>query len=321
MITYWPNRQSIDLNLAVSNLFTQTYQKFFFSFANRTSYYLPIDILSQYTKRQLLLEILAELEILIVDIIEVNLGVKELKEINSQILLHLINTTTKRILNLQTQEANFSISFNLEYNKLFFHEHSCAMETLLAYLIFGSGSIIGQVFPFNNSKTPFYHVKALFENIILQAGSIIAFNIVENAQSIQQIYFLIYNKSTSTYSCQSIRKISNFKNNLISNNLINTYVHYPQNIYCGRYPILLLSSKGMIRKCIYLNRYHEYLKLSSYQLISVVYLEAQDFIAPRLNQFIILAGRLIIYVFIEIIGKNFNIILKHITEKFNTRKY
>ena len=36
MITYWPNKQSIKLNLAVANLFVQTYQKFSQPLINKT---------------------------------------------------------------------------------------------------------------------------------------------------------------------------------------------------------------------------------------------------------------------------------------------
>jgi len=36
MIIYWPNKQSIDLNLAVANLFIQTYKKFSLNLQNKT---------------------------------------------------------------------------------------------------------------------------------------------------------------------------------------------------------------------------------------------------------------------------------------------
>ncbi len=51
MITYWPNKQSIDLNLAVSNLFADTHQKFSFKLLNQTSNHLAIDIFNQQAKK------------------------------------------------------------------------------------------------------------------------------------------------------------------------------------------------------------------------------------------------------------------------------
>jgi len=322
MIIHWPNKQSIDLNLAVSHLFTQTYRKFFFSLSNKTNHYLAFDIFSQYTKKQMLIEVLIELEILIIDIIELNLNVRELEQLSSQILLHLINATFKRLFyRLQIQTNNLTINFCLKCNKLFFYENSYAAHILFTYLVFGSESISCHIFPFANDKTPFYHIKVLFENIIIQTANIITFNLLENSKSVKKIYSLVYSAKISYRSDQSIRKISDFKNNLMSCNLINLYIHYPQNIYCSRYAIHLLSPKGIISKHIYFNRVHEYIKLSNCQLGSVIYLEAQDFIIPRLNRFIILIGRLIIYIFTKIISKNFNKSVKNIYEKLNIQKY
>lgn len=320
MITYWPRKQSINLNLAVSNIFTQTYRKIILGLCNKTGKPIPLDAFDEYTKKYLLLELLAEIEMLIIDIIELNLSMQELKQLSSQILLHLINATAKRLLGaLEAQEASFSISFHSKYNRLFFHEHADGSNILLTYLIFGSGGIQGRLFPFRSNKTPVYHVKALFENILVQTGNAIVFNLIENSNSVSRLDQLIRNKSASCYSHQSIRQISNFKNSLISQSLISFYVYYPQNIYCGKYCVYLLSSRGIIYKYIYFNRSCEYIKLSNYQLGSVVYLEIKDFIGPQLNQFIALIGKLMIYIFIEIISKNFNASLKYAIKKISIR--
>lgn len=322
MITYWPNKRSIELNLAVSNLFANTHQKFSFKFFNKTKSHLPTDIFEECTKKQLLLEILIQFETLVIDIVELNLSLKELKQASNQILLHLISITARNLIyKLKIQPINFFINFHLNYNKLFFYEHSLTSHVLLAYLIFGTEGITRQLFPFDNQKTPVYHIKALFENSIIQIANIIAFNLLENSNSIKKVYSLICDKNLMHYSYQSIRKLSNFKNNLNSYNLINFYIDYPQNIYCGKYKIWLLSSKGIIFKYVYLNRFYNYLKLSNYQLISIIYLEMQDFIIPRINFFIALIGKLVIYVFVEIISKNFSTNIKYIVKKFNTKKH
>jgi len=84
MIIYWPNEQSLDLNLAVANLFIETYKKFSLNLQNQTVKNLPIDILKNIIKKKLFEEILIELEILILDIIELNLNIKQIKELNNQ---------------------------------------------------------------------------------------------------------------------------------------------------------------------------------------------------------------------------------------------
>lgn len=317
---YWPSKQSVELNLAVSNLFAQTYKKIFFRFSDKTKNHLPVAIFSQYTKKQLLIEALIELEVLIVDIIELNLSKVEIKQLNDQILLHLINTTTRKILKQSCLKEIQPISFRLRYNKAFFQEHAFATQVLLTYLIFGSDNVARYIFPFHKEKTPFYHVKVLLENLVIQISNIITFNLLHSKRLTNETYYLIAGKYTSHRGYQSIRKVSNFKNNLTSSSLISFYINYPQNIYCCRYKVWLLSRKGIICKSIYFNRAYEYLQLSNYQLSSIIYLEIQDFMVPRINRFISLIGRLIIYTLIEIISKNLNISIKYIVAKLNARK-
>lgn len=318
MIKYWPNRQSIQLNLAVANLFVQTYQKFSYKLSNRTRICLPIDILDTYIKKQLFLDILIELEILILDIIELNLDIQNIKQLNNKILHDIVTKAMKNFLHeLKYRNKYNLIYFYSSYNKLFFAEHKILIQDLLTYLIFGANAIDKTVFPFYKLKTPFNYVQILLENAIIQIGNTIAFNLLENFKSIQAISkFLILN-NLCNYNYTSIRSISRFRNNLISYNIANLYLYHPQNIYCCKYQIWLLSSKGIFYKYIHIDRSSEYLKLSKIQLWIVLYLEIQDFIVPKINTLIIILGRFIVYILVEIIGKGFQLCFKSMIQKIN----
>ena len=321
MTTYWPNKQSINLNLAVSDIFAQTHQKIYFNLQNTTKSCIPTDVFDEDTKKHLALELLAELEILIIDIVELNLTIQEIRQLNDQILLHLINTTGRRMLQfLKMQEINFYINFRSRYNRLFFYEHAYGANILLTYLIFGSESVKDIYFPFSSRKTPFHHVKILFENMILQISNTIVFNLLESSNSIIKTYSLIGNKSTEYCDHQSIRKLLNFKNNLTIRSLINFYIYYPQYIYCGKYSVYLLNSKGITLRHIYFNRLHDYIKLSNCQLGSITYLEIKDIIGPRFNQLMALIGKLVINLFLKIIEKNINASLKYVAKRLNAKR-
>jgi len=221
--------------------------------------------------------------------------------------LNLINKILKQFINrLKIKEINHRINFYSEYNKLFFHEHSTIIENLLIYLIFGSNKFNSQIFNFYKSKTPIYHVKSLLENSVIEISNLIIFNFLENCESIENISLFLMKNNICNLQYKSIRDISIFRNNIISNNLINIYIYYPQNIYCNKYKIWLISSKGLVYKYIYCDRTADYLKLSKIQISSIIYLELQDFILPKINNCIILIGRLMIYILIEIISKSFN---------------
>lgn len=321
MVIYWPNKQSTSLNLAVAKLFVQTYRKFSGSLANKTKNYLPSDILDEYAKKQLFLEILIELEILILDITEINLNTKDIKQINNKIVYDIANKTMYNFLNkLNYKRTNEFINYYNYYNQLFFNEHTCLIYELLIYLVFGADSINQDKIAFHNLKTPFNYVKLLFENTIIQISNIIIFNVLENHKSIKTSYeFLTLNQICNT-QYRSIRSISNFRNNLANCNWINKYIYYPQNIYCSHYKIFLFSIQGIICKNIYFSRTSNYSKLSKIQLLFILYLEIQDFIKPKINQAVILLGKIIIYTLGELISKSIQICSKAVIQKINNRK-
>lgn len=318
MTKYWPNRQSINLNLAVANLFIQTYQRFSYVLSNKTQINLPIDILNIYIKQQLFIDILTELEILVIDIVELNLKVSDIKNLNHKILYNIVYKAMNNfITHLKYPYDRHIINSYSSYNKLHFHEHSILIENLLIYLIFGANAIDKKTFQFYKLKTPFNHVRLLLENAIIQIGNLVTFNLLENFQSIQATSeFLIIN-NICTYNHASIRELSRFRNNLVSYSWINQYIYYPQNIYCCRHKIWLLSSKGIFYKYIYINRSSEYLRLSKRQLSTILYLELQDFIIPKINTLIVILGRFIMYISVQIVGKGFQLCFKNIIHKIN----
>lgn len=316
---YWPNKQSLQLNLEVSDLFIQTYNKFFINLKNKTQQKLPSDIFTASIKRSIFLNILIELEIILLDIIELNLTRSNINKINHHLLYNLINKIIyKFIKKNETKNQENNINLQYQYNQFFFYENIQIFKNLLIYLIFGSQYIELHTFKFRCAQTPKYHVKVLFENLIIQTSNIIIFNILEQDLS-QLSTFSSFSDYQMPY--KSIRSISNFQNNLLSSNWINTYIYYPQNIYCNQYQAWLLSSHGLIFKYIYINRYYEYLRLSTSQMLIVTYIELQDFILPKLNLFIILLGKLIIYILLEIINKSIKILINQIIIKINRNNY
>lgn len=318
---YWPNKQSINLNLAVAELFIQTYQKFFINLKNRTSQDLPIDILDLSIKKKLFLNTLIEVEIIILDIIELNLTIQDISKLYNRILYDLIRKTMKKfIYYLNINNQKYTIDFHCNYSKLFFYENTYISYNLFIYLIFGSDNIKNNIFQFNNSSTPKYHVKALFENFIIQVSNMVIFNLLENYTSIKNLSQLLIENNLYNKNYKSIRDISNFQNNLFSYSWINLYIYYPQNIYCSQYQLWLFSSKGIIYRYIYLNRHSDYLTLSHSQMSSIIYLEIQDFIIPKINFFITILGKLIIYILLEIISKSIQIFLNQIIIRLNSYK-
>lgn len=315
---YWPNKQSLHLNLEVANLFIQTYKKLSINLDNRTNQILPTDILDNYIKQKLLINILIELEIIILDIVELNLSKKDIRKLFSKIIYNLIYKIIKKI--IYSERINYinpPYQFNCNYNKLFFEDTQSITENLFIYLIFGSNYIENKIFQFETRKTPLYHVKNLFENFIIQISNAVIFNFLQNNRSVNNIYKILIDKDLCDKHYRSIRNISKFQNNLYSYNWLNKYIFFPQNVYCNQCKVWLFSSKGLIYKYIYSNRYLNYIKLSESQISSILYLELQDYLIPKINYLIQLLGKLILYLVLDIIRKITQIVLSQIIIRLN----
>lgn len=318
---FWPNRQSITLNLEVAKLFRQTYKKLSINLNNTTKQILPTDILDQYIKQKLLTSILIELEIIILDIVELNLKKEEIKGVFGKITYNLIYKIIKKIIDYKKIDKISSPNqFNCDYNQLFFEDNRCITENLFIYLIFGSNDIEHKIFTFDTKKTPTFHVKILFENFIIQISNAVVFNFFMNHQSLKKIYKILLEENLCDKNYKSIRNISKFQNNLYSYIWFNKYIFFPQNVYCNQYKIWLFSSKGLVYRYIYSNRYLNYLKLSKSQISSIIYLEVQDYLIPKINYLIRLLGKLIIYLILDIIKRITKTILSQIIMRLNNNK-
>ena len=318
---FWPNKQSITLNLEVAKLFRQTYKKLSINLNNTTKQVLPTDILDRYIKQKLLTSILIELEIIILDIVELNLKKEEIKGLFGKITYNLIYKIIKKIIDYEKiNKINSPNQFNCDYNQLFFEDNRCVTENLFIYLIFGSNDIEHTIFTFDTKKTPKYHVKILFENFIIQISNAVVFNFFINHKSLKKTYKILLEKNLCDKNYKSIRNISKFQNNLYSYNWFNKYIFFPQNVYCNQCKVWLFSSKGLVYRYIYSNRYLNYLRLSRSQISSIIYLEVQDYLIPKINYLIRLLGKLIIYLILDIIKRITKTILSQIIIRLNNNK-
>lgn len=317
---YWPYQQSINLNKEVSKLFIQTYYKFFINLINRTNQNIPLDILTPRVKKTLLIQTLIEIEIIILDIIELNLNVEDIEKKSNQIMYNLICRIISQLIDQESLLIkDLKLDLTFKYNQTFFEENNYLFNHLLTYLTFGSKHVKQQIFKFKRVNTPKYHVKILLEHCILQISNTVLLNLLEQKCYEKSLLLLVNHYTNDNFNNKSIRELSNFQNNLLSYSWLYYYIYYPQNIYCNQYKIWLFSSKGIIYKYIYANRYSDYLVLSSSLMSSIIYLELQDFIIPKVNFLIILLGKLIIYISIEFINKSIQILLNQMIVRFNSK--
>jgi len=306
MKQYWPNKEGIELNHEVANLFILTKQKLLNNLSNISSYYLYIDILDNQTKYQFFNIALEELEILILDIIELNLTIKDIKKINYKLLYNLVEKNIKNIIkhiNIKNVQ-NIIKPFQYNYHKIISIEHKLLLENLIIYLIFGSAQIKNNLFIFNNYYTPKAHVSILLENFIIQLSNITFFCLFQSINSLSQlIEFLNINKLCNN-NYISTRSIALFKNKLIWQNFIYLYINQPKIIYNSRYQVWLISTNGLITKYIYASRIEDFTKLTKNKLIFIILIEIQDLLIPKIEQLILILSKLTLFIIINILGNS-----------------
>nr|YP_009511580.1 hypothetical protein [Melanthalia intermedia]AXI97457.1 hypothetical protein [Melanthalia intermedia] len=293
------------LNHQVAHLFAKTRFKFRYDLSNQTGQYLYIDILSNSVKHKLFSIVLVELEILILDLIELNLSIQVLRLLNSKILYDLVQKSIAHfLLEFSSSVSPIALldSKNYYYLQIVLLEHRWLLEILLNYLVFGCVCMDNYVFPFAKIHTPVKHVAIFLENFVIQASNIVIFMILENFQSLPQIIYFLRTNNLSCSSCISMRSLAFFRNSLIYQNLFCFHIGQPKSIYANRYKVWLISSNGLISKYIHLFRLDDLRQLSSAKLALISFVEFQDLIIPKLENSLFLLARLLLYIFVNIIG-------------------
>lgn len=315
MIKYWPHRQSIELNHEVALLFAQTKNKFASNLLeNTTNDLLSIDIIDNHNKSKIFHCVLKELEILILDIIELDLNIENIKLLNHKMLYDLIEKTLLQFIsNDKILKEVFQFKKNISYNSdITFFEHKLLLENVLIYLVFGSNYIQDKIFAFDNLKTPQKHVSILLENLVIQTSNFALIQIIEETYSLSELISFLIDNNLCNSSYLSIRSIALFRNNLIIQNLKYRYINQPRAIYGARYKVWLLGFNGLICKYIYTSRLEDLPKLSKPKLIFIILIELQDIILPKLEQLLLILGKIILYVLINIVGTSIVFLIRTI---------
>nr|YP_063522.1 conserved hypothetical plastid protein [Gracilaria tenuistipitata var. liui]AAT79597.1 conserved hypothetical plastid protein [Gracilaria tenuistipitata var. liui] len=305
MVNYWPYKQGIHLNHEVAYLFAYIRQKCHSNLSNNTKDYLYIDILNNSVKHKLFSIVLVELEVLVLDLIELNLSFQGIQALKDKILYDLIQKVIANFL-IDIDANSFSIILTeikrYSYLKFLLLEYKWLLENLLIYLIFGSMHIENYIFAFDQKCTPIKHVAILLESLMIQISNLAIFIILENVKSLSNITVFLKKYNLCNQSYLSIRSLAALRNNLFYQNLLYLYIFQPKYIYSNRYKIWLISSKGLVTKYIYVSRLEDFIQLSYLQLIIITLIELQDFMIPKCERILMVLVKLILYIFINILG-------------------
>nr|YP_009564894.1 hypothetical protein [Gelidium coulteri]YP_009565294.1 hypothetical protein [Gelidium sinicola]QBA96245.1 hypothetical protein [Gelidium coulteri]QBA96645.1 hypothetical protein [Gelidium sinicola] len=327
MTRLWPTNSGTDLNNEVAYLFFNIKNKFSNNLANYTSFSLYTDLLNIRSKQVLFESFLDELEILILDIVELNLSPENLKALNYKIVCDLIKKSKKRFLESLVDTKSILKKYtplNLftedNYLSLIISEYKIIFQKLLIYIVFGSSAIQDNTLGFTCTSTPSSYVAILLETSLIQLSNLVLYLVLDSCTSLLQISAFLNEYKLCNPCYLSIRSLAYFKNALTYQNLIYLYIDYPKSIYNSRYRVLLISSHGIIAKYIYSSRFEDMINLSTGQFFTILFIEIQDLIIPKLEEILLILGKIILYIFINLCSNSFILIIKIITSRLYTRE-
>jgi hypothetical protein len=306
MIRYWPEKPGVDLNKEVVSLFKYIYCKLDSNLHNNTSSILSIDIINFQVKRELFRVILYELEILVLDIIELDLTVEELKALTEKITIDLIKKSIDNFyLIIQSSSLNNNTN-NLEK----FCDSNLFIDNLLIYLVFGSKSFLPNNHLFLDINVPLKYIEILLDNLIIQIANIVFFHCIFNQLSLSSLLTFLVSHKLCNNTYISIKSLATFRNNLIWQDLINYYLIKPKILYTNRYQIWLLTPNGLTCKYIYSCRDNDFYKLDNLQMLVISWLELQDFLLPKINGICLNSYKILIYLWGYLVSQSFKLFLR-----------
>nr|YP_010925518.1 hypothetical protein RMC00_pgp196 [Neoporphyra dentata]WKD83750.1 hypothetical protein [Neoporphyra dentata] len=305
MNNYWPSSQGHALNQEVAELLVRTSIKINRKLTNCSQEVLILDVFRTEVKRNLLKIILTELEKILLEIYNSNLGLNDITTLTENILIDLFHRCVKRFCKLYELDYN-NIYQDINDLNYLVCDYKMLLQILIIQLLFGSSQSINKTFNLFTSNVPIKQVEIFLENYLIQLSNIIAHMLVQNFDTVHE--------TNASYLCNvkflSDRKLEKLKNNLIWNTLVKNYIERPRAIYESRYKVWGFYQEGLNCQYIYACRSNELYTLSSMQILITFLLEVQDFFVPKIQSTIFLIGQIIIYA-----GQNvFNQIMRTLLE-------
>jgi len=229
-----------------------------------------------------------------------------------EILLCTIQKSTENLLNFYygvnikidpcLLEKSFYIGAMVKENKLVF--------ALPIYALKDS-----EVEEFRLLFTPVYNknlvsfTEALLDNLVVEICNCVAYAIIDGFSYRCDPRIILFRSNFL-----SPRNLERFKNNLNWQSRVRAYIVIPSNIYSSEYGIWIIRTTGVYFRIIYTNRFKELTSLTNFPLITLLAVEAKDFLNSRLGEIVYSFGNLTRYIFISIIGQFAGLVWRGIIE-------
>jgi hypothetical protein len=180
---------------------------------------------------------------------------------------------------------------------------------LLEHQLFAASLIIDNVSYPAQSPEALTRVEMLLQNLIVQVSNAIVQPLLNEFSDVETIKQDFYDRHL-----MSSREIARFRNNLTWRYRVNQLVLEPKAIFESRYDLFVLSDTGIKQTSIYASRRQELDGLRGIPLAVTLAYEMRDAIAPRLRAIVGWAGKGVVYVLTQVLGRAIGLVVRGVIQ-------
>ena len=278
---------------------------------------LEIDILATEKKRDLLYIVLQKIESILRDLRFSQVTSEQLAQKRSPILRDLWQASLTDFLGkyytlpLGNQDLEV-VSVLLEYAGMVqtstLDKIPLVIE-LLSHQLFATSLIIDNIAYSAQSPEALVRAEIVLQNLIIQVANAVIQPLLNEFSEVEIIKQSFYDRQLI-----SSREIAKFRNNLSWRYRIYQWVEEPRAIFESQYKLLVLSEMGIKQTSIYAARRRELEQLRGLRLAVTLAYEIRDAIAPRLRATVAWAGKGVVYVLTQVIGRSIGLVVRGVIQ-------
>lgn len=308
-----PNLSPLASASQLATPFDVTLAKVQSNLSNLSGVVLEIDILSPERKRDLLYIILRKFQEIVEELRFSQVTSAQLSQKRSLILQDLWQTSlteffgkyyTLPIGNQEFELVNILLQDALLVQVAILDKIPLVVE-LLDHQLFDTSMLIDNVsYP---AHTPEVRARAeiILQNLSIQVANAVVQPLLNRFADVESIKQSFYDRSLV-----SSREITRFRNNLSWRYRLLQLVYEPKAIFESRYDLFVLTDFGIKQIEVYAPRQRELDQLQGIPFAVTLAYEARDAIAPRLRGTVAWAGRGVVYILTQVLGRSIGLIVR-----------
>jgi DNA-binding NarL/FixJ family response regulator len=278
---------------------------------------LEIDILVTEKKRDLLYIVLGKLQQILEELRFSQVTLEQLPPKRSQILLDLWQASVTDFLgkyytlpldNQNLEIVNVLLSYAVIVQTSILDKIPLVVE-LLSQQLFETPLLIDNVSYSARTPEALVQSEMLLQNLVIQVANAVIQPLLNEFADIETIKQNFYAQHLI-----SSREMARFRNNLSWKYRLFQWIEEPKAIFESRYPLFVLSDAGIKQTSIYAPRRQELEQLQGIPLAVTLAFETRDAISPRLRSTVAWAGKGVVYVLTQVIGRSIGLVVRGVIQ-------